>query len=58
MDWARLQYMPAHTKLGMVAGLVGIIGDCPTRLQHPLVYVKTRSVAGWAGLGHSTHQFA
>lgn len=49
--------MPALKKTGLGAGLVGLLGVTPTRLEHPLVYMKTRPVVGWAELNLSTHQF-
>lgn len=40
------------------AGLAEVIGGHPTKLQFLLVCIKTKSVAWWVVLRHSTHRFA
>lgn len=56
-DWARLQYMPTRAETRAGAVLVGFLRFSPSRLWHPLVYMKTEPVASWVGLGCSIHQF-
>lgn len=48
--------MLAMQKLGLGVGLVGMLRVTATRLWHPMVCERTRTVVVWAGLGHSTYQ--
>lgn len=44
-------------KTRLRADLLGVIGTAQIRLWCVLVFMKTRPMAGWAGLGCSTHKF-